>query len=198
MKKIAICTIILLSVLVCKADYDPLPLASLINKSELIAECKIIAVQEMTVELLVIEVIKGNTNETKITISKFRDWTCASRWSAYKVGQVELLFLTKGSTNIWNTLGAGNEGDMPIQKDTLYYKEIYYRLDSVPKTYLLDEGIVTGYKYLLSDVKAGIKQYLKDELLIGKLIKLKTIRKYKTLNSFLERIIAELKEIAYY
>jgi hypothetical protein len=44
MKKIAICTIILLSVVVCKADYDPLPLASLINKSELIAECKIIAV----------------------------------------------------------------------------------------------------------------------------------------------------------
>jgi len=184
-------------VLLCKADYDPLPLTALVTKSELIAECKIISVQETTFDILVIEVIKGKEKETEITVSKFINWTCASRWSTYKVGQTAVLFLYKGALNTWHTLGAGNEGEMPIQRDTLYYKEIYYRLDSVAKTYILDDGIVTGYKYRLSDVKAAIKQYLKDELLIDKLIKLKTIRKYKTQNKFLERIIAELKEMAY-
>lgn len=197
MIRIASCIISLLSALLCKADYESLPLTALIIKSELIAECKITAVQETTFDVLITEIIKGNISERKVTISKFVNWTCASRWSTYKVGQVELLFLSKGLTNSWHTLGAGNEGEMPLQKDTLYYKEIYYRLDSSSKTYPLDDGIVTGYMYLLSDVKAGIKQYLKDELLIDKLIKQKAIRKYKTQNRFLERIIAELKEIAY-
>ena len=181
--------------IVCKADYDALTASQLIEKSDLIAECKIIDVSDGYFEIILIDIIKGNSDQKHLTVVRFQNWTCASRWANYKIGQSELIFLKKdGFHNFWHTLGAGNEGEMGICGDSLYYKEANLRLDSLSKPLSFCDGDIFGYSYTLLDVKTSIKKYLIDVLIIKKQIAGKATRKYIVEYAFLNRIIAELKE----
>ena len=177
-----------------RADYDPLTLSKLIDKSELIAQCKVIQLSEGYFEIQVIEILKGSLTTNKIKVEKFQNWTCASRYSDYHIGQVELIFLTKNVYHdYWNILGAGNEGEMLIENNFLYYEAKYSigseKLDSIP----LGKGVFWGFQYSLSDVTIGIREYLRDRKTIVALIDKKKIKSYKTKNPFLLRIIKEFE-----
>jgi hypothetical protein len=196
MKNVLVIFICVLSCIICQAKYARIPLPQLIDMSELIVEGKIIHVSLFTVRIEILEVVKGElTTKKKLTVSKFSNWECASRWSEYKKGQTELLFLVRNDLRIvWKPIGIGNEGEMPIENDFLYYSKMY-GIDSTSQKFQLDEGFVYGYKFPLADVKNSIKEYNvnKDSIKqsIGK-------ENYTTDHQFLSRIINELIEIKSY
>ena len=177
-----------------KADYDALSISQLIDKSELIAQCKIIQISDGYFEIQIIEIVKGSLASSKIKVEKFQNWTCASRYSDYQIGQIELIFLRKNAFHdFWNVLGSGNEGEMQIEDNFLYYSAKYTigseKLDSIP----IGKGVFWGFRYSLDEVTIAIKDYLRDRKTISALISKRQIKNYKTKNHFLLRIIEELK-----
>jgi hypothetical protein len=47
------------------------------------------------------------------------NWTCAWRWTVYEVGQ-NLLVFVKSWKNEFHSMGAGNEGELPIKDGEIY------------------------------------------------------------------------------
>jgi len=108
MKTILAALVIALSSTVCRADYYRIHLPQLIENSELIAHVKITDETSDYLEAEIICEIKGIPNSSRMTVKKFNNWTCAHRWTAYKVGQEELIFLRKDENEEWEILGAGD------------------------------------------------------------------------------------------
>jgi len=181
---------------ICQADYESTTLPELIEKSDLIVEGKIVKIDKETVELLIIEVIKGDTALKNITVQKFNDWTCASRWTTYQIGQTELVFLLKDQNmNLWHSMGAGNEGEMPIENETLFYKSLYMKIDESPEFLKVNDGEIYGYKFHLQDAKSAIKELRMNIDHINKMIEQNKLAEFKTENQFMRRILDELNEI---
>ena len=106
------------------------------------------------------------------------------------------MFLKKSSkTDKWFSLGAGNEGEMPIEEGMLYYKNLYMRIDNSPQKLTLNDGAIYGYKFGLIESKNAIKEYLKNAKLINELVTSNKADEYETESLFLIRIIGELKEM---
>ena len=196
MNKFFILTALIFSFGICKADFDSKTLPELIENSQLIIECKIQDISFDEIRVKIIEVLKGDSSLNVISVSKFKDWTCASRWSAYEIGQTEIIFLKRSlKNNRWFTVGAGNEGEMPIENGFLFYKTVYMKIDNSPEKLKLKAGAIYGYKFNLIASKKAITEYLKNLKEIYILISDNRIDNYKTDNLFLKRIIGELNEI---
>jgi len=143
------------------ADYEPTPLPQLIIESDMILEGQIISQDSLTFTLKITDLIKGDSISKNITIEKFEDWTCANRITKYEIGQKEIVFLLQHKkTKKWLTIGAGNEGELLIQKDSITYQDIYW--DSKSGCSKLDYfgQEVCGWRYSLEDFKAGIEFYI--------------------------------------
>lgn len=76
-----------------------------------------------TITVEVNECIVGACDE-RIQVAKFKDWTCAARWTKYRDGQKILFFVAaptdpsgKGPLRI---LGGADEGEIPIVDDNAY------------------------------------------------------------------------------
>ena len=99
------------------ADYAPLELRSLFGASDLAVIGTIETVETDVFTMIVDEVVFGSYDGDSITITKFRDWTCASRWTPYERGQHILVFLWRqlsdGVTH-YRIRGAGDDGELPI------------------------------------------------------------------------------------
>jgi hypothetical protein len=145
------------------ADYDPTPLPQLIIESDVILEGEIIDQDSLTFTLKIIDWIKGDSITKNITIEKFEDWTCANRIIKYEIGQKEIVFLLQHKkTKKWISMGAGNEGELLIQNDSITYEDIYWDSKSgcVKIDYFGQE--VCGWKYTLKDFKEGIEFYISE------------------------------------
>jgi len=163
------------------ADYEPTPLPQLIIESDLILEGEIISQDSLTFTLKITNWIKGDSTSKNITIQKFKDWTCANRITKYEIGQKEIVFLLQHKkTHNWITMGAGNEGELLIQNDSITYEDIYW--DSKSGCSKLDYfgQEICGWRYSLKDFKTGIKFYILE------FPKLKN--EYKTENKIANRI----------
>ncbi len=158
--------IIVVFSLVCAtayADYEPTPLPQLILESDLILEGEIIDQDSLTFTLRIIDWIKGDSTSRNITIEKFEDWTCANRIIKYEVGQKEIVFLLQHKKKKkWISMGAGNEGELLIQNDSIIYEDIYWDSKSgcLKRDYFGQE--VCGWKYSLNDFKVGIAFYISE------------------------------------
>lgn len=113
--------IIISVLLICqtclKADFDPMSLHELIIKSEKIVHGEILNIDSTHFE---IQVEGSLTNDTGVLkVRKFENWTCAWRWTEYEKGQKLLLFL-KSWNNEFVSMGAGNEGELPIVDNNTY------------------------------------------------------------------------------
>lgn len=93
-------------------------------------------------------------------VDKFEDWTCASRFTSYKSRQKEFLFVKKNkATGHYYPLGAGNEGEVPIIDNFVYYRGQYLAIDTATKVYNVYSGIVRGYRYKKSEFIQAIRDF---------------------------------------
>ncbi|MES2545997.1 MAG: hypothetical protein V4548_14025 [Bacteroidota bacterium] len=176
-----------------KPDYDPTGLPQLILKSDVAGECEIQKVTENQIEVKFSDIYHGELKTKSIKVEKFQDWTCASRWTKYKVGQKEIIFIVKNlKSGKWIIIGAGNEGELPIENDIAYYKNPYYGIDKDAKLFELKSGKINGYSFSKSEVREAIKFYYKSYDEFTKMSK-DSVKNYKTENNFLKRILFEVQ-----
>ena len=113
------------------ADYLPTDFSELVRRAELVVVGTVARVDSQTFELRVESVVnqkdQGRQQADRLEIYKFVDWECAERWMPYERGQRLLMFLvkTKEASKLrkpgyWMAMGAGNEGEMPIQDGYVY------------------------------------------------------------------------------
>ena len=104
-----------------KADFEPTALHELIINAEKIVYGKIVDLDSTHFKIKIKGSITGESGILKV--KKFENWTCAWRWTEYKKGQNLLLFL-----NTWNnelvSMGAANEGELPISDNDVHINEL--------------------------------------------------------------------------
>ena len=194
MKKIIVLFSLMTTSIFCKAEYIPIYLYGMIQGADLILHARIIEVLENEIELDIIEKIKGEYSHQKIIIEKFENWSCASRWRTYKVGQEELIFLYEDKkTENWKIIGAGNEGEITIENKKLYYPSPYFSSEYLleEKQYTLKEGKLFAIEFDLKKAIQGIKDYLKNRKRIDKMFSDKSILNFFPENKFYHVIINE-------
>jgi hypothetical protein len=111
------------------ADYSPPPLNDLVLGSEAIVTGRIDALAAQTFTLRVQDLVDGPITTPTIEVRRFEDWTCASRWAPYAVGQQVLLFLREDPQGgPWQIRSAGGEGEMPISRGVAYVHSYYMQM----------------------------------------------------------------------
>lgn len=103
--------------LTCRADYSPLTLFEMAIKADKIVYGTIDQLESDTFKLSIEGSLTGDGGS--LTIHRFEDWPCASRWTDYRVGQKVFLFLQSFDGGL-HIMSAGGEGEFPI-KDTSVY-----------------------------------------------------------------------------
>ena len=93
----------------------------------------------------------------------------------------------------WNILGAGNEGEMPIDNSYLYYSDPYLNLDLNRELYKVQDVSFLGYKYKRPDVEYTIMNYEKKRLFYYSQAKSKLPKGKNKINAFEKRLIEELR-----
>lgn len=117
MKRLFICFALFLISPICLAKYEPLTLYHLAIQSDKVVVGTIV---DESSEFFTIQIERSLDNDWGfLTIRKFQDWTCAARWTPYEVGQRLLFFLVQ-KEGVLYTLGAGNEGEMPLNDEKVY------------------------------------------------------------------------------
>jgi hypothetical protein len=109
-----------------RAYYAPLLTTEMIGQADLIALGSIVSLEPSVFTFRVERTLHGRP-EAQILVRRFRDWPCASRWTSYQIGQRLILFLAvvppaKGRSEAFAILGAGDEGEMLVEKDRVYYQ----------------------------------------------------------------------------
>ena len=178
-----------------QADYDPTLLPELIDKSDLICYGEIVTVQSETITAKAIEVIKGTNPKGTIIIERFENWTCATRFAPYRIGQKEFFFLKrKKAFNRYFALGAANEGEMPVAQQKVYYQNQHLSIDKSPPLLKVYGGGVRGYTYDKTEFVKALTFYLRYRTKIRADIIPNQARIDTTKNIALLRIFAELQE----
>ena len=170
--------ILLLTIILLKYNaysvYVKTFLPSLIEKSKIIVHGKIVSVDRETFKIVTIKKIKSISKADTLTIQKFKDWTSASRYSKYEIGQEAIYFieLKKGKLKI---IGDGNEGELFVKSDSAYFdndgETVYCGIKFPTKrvNFLLKHNMYTIIN--LGIVIQGIQQYLENLKLIDNQIK---------------------------
>ncbi|MBK7938177.1 MAG: hypothetical protein IPJ82_14305 [Lewinellaceae bacterium] len=186
----------LFRVYIAAVDYEPTLLPELIDKSSLIVHGRIEKTDKYTFSLQLNEVLKGDFPVDSVLVcGQFKDWTCAQRFDKYQTGQEALFFLFKGYDPHYKALGGGNEGEMPIVEDSVYYKSQYLRIDKNPVAFKVYGGQISGYRFLTTDFKKAVRYYRENaESLHEKIKRDKLYHLRKINNPVLDRIIDELRE----
>jgi hypothetical protein len=117
MNKVLIAILLFLLTSATKAYYIPLPLYSMVLKAEKIVSGEIISLDSMTFTIKIENSLTGEKG--MLTIEKFNDWTCAQRWTEYRIGQKMFLFLITHEGRLV-TMSGGNEGELPMIRDSIF------------------------------------------------------------------------------
>jgi hypothetical protein len=107
-------------------DYATIPLDRLIGTAQLIVAGEVVTVKERTVTLRVANTLAGNAPSSPIEVNQYipSRFEGAPRSAPYRSGQSFLLFLvadTKQGGMAWTILGAGGEGEMPLEDAFVYF-----------------------------------------------------------------------------
>ncbi|SFP81570.1 hypothetical protein SAMN04515668_0446 [Hymenobacter arizonensis] len=175
------------------AKYSPTPLAELVDESDLIFHGVIVSVQEKSITVKPLNVVKGARPEATITLDKFEDWTCASRFTSYKVGQQEFLFLRKSkTTGVYFPLGSGNEGEIPVLNQKVYYRNPNPNDTKDLHTFSVYGGTVLGHVYSYNGFVDAIKFYMANRAAMTAAITSDKLRGELAQSPALRRIYTEL------
>lgn len=92
-------------------------LYEMIIKAEKIVYGTIVEVDSLFFTFHIEGSLTGDTGLLKVR--RFKDWTCATRWTEYKVDQKLFLFLRTWKGNL-TSMSAGNEGELPILNESVF------------------------------------------------------------------------------
>ncbi|WP_144892323.1 hypothetical protein [Flavobacterium tiangeerense] len=192
MKKATIILLLVFLNTVCQAKYRPLILSELIDNAEFIGNGTIINVEKNNIVVQFSMFYKGNSKYKIFRIQKFKDWTCASRWAEYRIGQEEVFFFSLNQNRKMVILGAGNEGEIPIYKNNVIYKNTI-PFDKTTKNYTIEKNEINGYSFSLYEFKSGIETYLSNKNYFKNCNKKKSKMTKNLNNTFLEKLVFELQ-----
>lgn len=101
----------------CRAEYRALDLYEMMIKAEKVVHGQITAIDSTSFTLS----IEGSLtlDSGSIRVLKFKDWSCAARWTDYAIGQKVFLFLETWQGNLVSMSG-GNEGELPILENSVF------------------------------------------------------------------------------
>jgi hypothetical protein len=144
---------------IAKADYSALYTTEMIGRADVIVLGTVEEVGAEDFELRVEQMLHG-AEAGPLRVRSFRDWTCASRWAPYRVGQRLILFLVAGTTSDprWAILGAGDEGEMLVEDDTVYH-QLWPDRRGRSRTHQVSGGRFRGVIAPLHDVVDALAAY---------------------------------------
>ncbi len=159
MKKCFLIVLLFLVANVSLASYTTMYYPTLIENAKIIAYGKIISVEKSIFKIIVLGNIKNAKRSDTLSIQKFQNWTCASRYKNYEIGQEGIYFIDVSPNKELIIMGAGNEGEIITRKDTCFIHG--YGQTRLPKKKFGSISQYTEYIPLtLSTVKEGIKLYM--------------------------------------
>lgn len=144
------------------ASYSKTYLWELISKSEIIVSGEIVDVNGDSFKIAVSQKIKGDLQPDTIVVTKFRNWSCASRYEDYEVKQKGIYFL-KFNLGNYSTLGVANEGELLVKDSAVYIEEDYYE-KFFP--HIKIKGISDHLEFIKLNIKivlGGIIEYLENQ-----------------------------------
>jgi len=100
-------------------SYSGTSLIQLVERATSISYGRIVSVGKDEFKILVLCNVKSCKQHDTISIQKFKDWTCASRYSGYAVGQEAVFFLSSYKGKL-APIGSANEGELIVKNDTGY------------------------------------------------------------------------------
>ncbi len=129
-----------------EADYFPLRLYDMILNADKICWGSI----EKLDSTFFYVADNSSSKHQLIKVKRFKNWTCASRYANYKVGQKVILFLQNEKKH-FSIMSAGGEGEIPIINDSVSIK---FRCFSFPenwrdKQYQLIKDSISRFHFLL-------------------------------------------------
>lgn len=103
----------------CFADYSPLQLFDMLGTADVVAVGKITKLDAESYQLEVEHALAGATAKQTLTIQRFQDWTCASRYAPYAVGETLLVCARRytapdAEKEVLRVCSGGGEGEMPV------------------------------------------------------------------------------------
>ncbi|HTF90923.1 MAG TPA: integrin alpha [Planctomycetota bacterium] len=138
-------------------SYTRYRLFELALSADVVVSGEIIDVDVDTFDLRVDQAIVQALPAPTVQVKRFKNWTCASRWTDYAAGQRVLLFLEKPQEagKSYSILGAGDEGEMPrIGSDVLVHG---YRVRACKHaSYPVDSESVRGTLIPFEEFRAAI------------------------------------------
>jgi hypothetical protein len=142
-----------------RAYYVPLFTIEMIGRADAIVLGTIEKVGSEDFELRVEQPLYGSA-AGPLRVRSFRDWTCASRWAPYRVGQRLILFLTAGTPADprWAIVGAGDEGEMLVVGKTVYH-QLWPDWERRVRTHHVSGRKFYGATAPLSDVADALAAY---------------------------------------
>lgn len=175
LKLIIISSIVVLNFFNSLSYYNPTYLPSLLEKSEIIVHARLISVEKESFKVVVLKNLYSlnNKNFDTLEIKKFNDWTCAYRYSEYKIGQEAIYFLKIDKDKQYQTLGAGNEGELIVKSNQVFISDYNQKIvESMDYHFLIPDK-----KYIKIDIETtieGIRIYLDKKELITKELEAKS------------------------
>lgn len=185
MKHLIIFFLIIFSTLKVEAKKMVYPIEIISGMSDIIVIGEIDIVKDNSYTFRISETLKGKVYKT-ISVQKFKEWTCDTRFGKVLKGQKFCLFLKKGLTN-WTIIN-GSTGELIISNNSITlggdeeYKHVDYKF--------------TPYRLSVDEFKNGIREFSKCYRFIGEydfmdkkahfeqICDYKQISKFKKINNF--------------
>jgi len=149
-----------------RADFQPLTLPELFEKSDLIVLGVIESFDDNNFTLRQTEVYFGNVGSTPIRVKKYMDWPGGLRWSSYRTGQSVLLFLSRPTTDDgiagepWRIRGLGGEGEMPIDDRAIFVHGVNLK-DFKRQRHQIENSTLYSYRFETRIFTSALKGYLR-------------------------------------
>jgi hypothetical protein len=132
MKYIVLLFALLHFALPSKAEYGYMHIARLICEADYGAVGTIVKLDKSYFYLKVEGYILDKLEFDTLKIQRFADWPCGRRFYEYQIGQKELVFFRKSNYVIGDFellgYGGGDEFELPIKDDSIYYSCAFNRL----------------------------------------------------------------------
>ncbi|MBS1635709.1 MAG: hypothetical protein JST26_07275 [Bacteroidetes bacterium] len=141
------------------ASYIGTSLPALVEKSDIIVYGRILSVNKESFRILTIRKIKSFTSGDTLTLQKFANWSCASRYTSYKAGQEAIYFIQTDTAHVLRVMGAANEGELVVKEKVAYIASIGNKAYPAQKVDFLSK-YTTFVSLSLETVLKGLQIYL--------------------------------------